>query len=151
MDHIQILSGRCKASDAERYKGNVVAAAGVQHLRAELAGDDSCNALGITVKSSSPVLALCRMLIEAGHDPASGLEVYRGDVLALRVRSIGDGAKLQVNSHSTGFEPRLERRAAPPSAQTAPAPHTRAPAEVDRAWLDADRGRSLGLCDAQKD
>jgi len=42
--------------------------------RAELVGDDSCSALGITVRSSSPVLALCRKLVDAGHDPATPLE-----------------------------------------------------------------------------
>jgi len=31
-----------------------------QAIRAELAGSDRCSALGITISSSSPVLALCR-------------------------------------------------------------------------------------------
>jgi hypothetical protein len=42
------------------------------------------------------------------------LEAYRGGTLALRVKSIGQAAKLQVNSNGTGFEPAGERRAAPP-------------------------------------
>jgi len=64
-----------------------------------LAGD-TCTALGITAKSDSPVLALCRKLIAAGHDPATPLEAYRGDALALRVKSIGQGANLQVNGNT---------------------------------------------------
>jgi hypothetical protein len=43
------------------------------------------------------VLALCRALVEAGHDPATPLEAYRGSTLCLRVRSIGEGAKLTVD------------------------------------------------------
>jgi len=50
--------------------------------------------------------------MEAGHDPSTPLEAYRGGMLALRVKSIGQAAKLQVNSHGTGFEARGERRAA---------------------------------------
>jgi hypothetical protein len=75
-------------------------------IQAQLSGDDTCTALGITVRSSSPVLALCRKLVEAGHDPATPLEAYRGDTLCLRVRSIGRAAKLEVNSEGTGFRPR---------------------------------------------
>ena len=65
-------------------------------VRAELSGDDTASALGITVKSGSPVLALCRKLVEAGHNPANPLEAYRGDTLCLRVRSIGVPAGLEI-------------------------------------------------------
>ncbi len=71
-------------------------------LRAEITGN-ACTAGGITVRSSSPVLALCRRLIEVGHDPAQPLHAYRGDVLALRVRSIGAGARLAVSGGGIGF------------------------------------------------
>jgi hypothetical protein len=73
-------------------------------IRAELIGTDTCIALGITVEANTPVLAMCRALVESGHDPAIPLEAYRGDVLCLRVRSIGDGAGLRVASHGRGFE-----------------------------------------------
>src|SRR6516162_7938745 len=65
-----------------------------QAIRADLIGSDYCIALGITSRSSIPVLALCRALVKAGHDPATALEAYRGDVLCLRVRSIGAAAQL---------------------------------------------------------
>ena len=42
-------------------------------IRAELAGDDIATALGIAAKSSTPVIRLCAMLIEGGHDPAAKL------------------------------------------------------------------------------
>jgi hypothetical protein len=42
------------------------------------------------------VAKLCRALIEAGRDPAAQLEVYRGDVLCLTVRTLGDGVALEL-------------------------------------------------------
>ena len=75
-------------------------------IRAELVGSDTCTALGITVTSSSPVLGLCRQLVEAGHDPSTPLEAYRGETPALRVKSIGQAAGLEVNSGGKGFKPR---------------------------------------------
>jgi hypothetical protein len=71
-------------------------------IRAELGGDRWCSALGITATSNAPVLALCRRLIEAGHDPSARLEAYRGTTLSLRVRSIGEGAKLTVHEATRG-------------------------------------------------
>jgi hypothetical protein len=73
-------------------------------IRAQLNGSDGCSALGITATGSTPVLALCRMLIETGVDPETPLEVFRGDILCLWVRSIGEAAELRVGSHGVGFE-----------------------------------------------
>jgi hypothetical protein len=72
-------------------------------IEAELIGSNECRCGGITTRSSSPVLAMCRALIAAGYDPSRPLHVYRGKVLALKVRTIGEGARLQVNSGGTGF------------------------------------------------
>jgi hypothetical protein len=58
-----------------------------------------------TRKGDSIVCALCRRLVEAGHDPATPLEAYRGDSLALKVRSIGEAAGLTVRE--TEWGPRL--------------------------------------------
>jgi hypothetical protein len=69
-------------------------------IEAELFGSNECRALGITAKSDSPVLALCRKLVDAGHDPTTPLEAYRADMLCLRVKSIGQGAELQVNGNT---------------------------------------------------
>ena len=67
-----------------------------QAICAELTGSDTCTVCGITVRSSIPILALCRRLIKAGCDPATRLEAYRGGVLCLHVRSIGEGAQLRL-------------------------------------------------------
>jgi hypothetical protein len=53
--------------------------------------------------SSTPVLRLCRLLFAAGHDPATPLEAWRGDVLCLRIRSIGEAAGLEINPKGNGF------------------------------------------------
>jgi hypothetical protein len=71
-------------------------------IRAELSSDSYATALGVTVRSPSPVLALCRKLIEAGYDPGTPLEAYRGDTLCLRVRSIGEAAGLRMDTDKTG-------------------------------------------------
>jgi hypothetical protein len=74
-----------------------------QVIIATLTGSDECSALGITAGASSPVIELCKMLIEAGHDPRTSLHVFRGPLEALRVRSIGEAAGLRVSTKGTGF------------------------------------------------
>jgi hypothetical protein len=73
-------------------------------IRAELIGSDTCTAMGIIARVHSPVLALCRLLIEAGHNPFARLEAYRGSTMCLTVRSIGEGAMLRTATHGVGFE-----------------------------------------------
>ena len=75
---------------------------------AELIGSNTCTAAGITVVDRAPVLALCRALVTAGQDPNRPLHAYRGDVLCLCVRSIGEGARLAVEDDRHG-RPRLRR------------------------------------------
>jgi hypothetical protein len=75
-----------------------------QVTRAELIGSNICAALGLVINSSSPVLALCRALVDAGHYPVSRFEAYRGETLCLRIRSIGESAQLEINGHGTGFK-----------------------------------------------
>jgi len=88
---------------------------------AELIGSNQAGAAEIVATGHAPVLKLCRALLEAGHDPALPLEVYRGTILCLRVRSIGEGAALTVEDSATG-RPRFVRHrprtygAAPPIA-----------------------------------
>lgn len=72
-------------------------------IRCELIDSDSASALGIEIHSSAPILALCRKLLEVGHDPGLPMECWRGDVLCLHVRSIGEAAGLRVNTKGTGF------------------------------------------------
>ena len=79
-----------------------ISATSAAMIRAELIGGDTCSALGMTAKSGAPVLVLCRKLVEAGHDPSMPLEAYRGKTLCLRVRSIGEAAKLRMDTDKTG-------------------------------------------------
>jgi hypothetical protein len=72
-------------------------------LRAELSGSTICSAAGQVAIGHTPVLALCRDLIEAGHDPATPLEAWRGNTLALRLPSIGEAARLTVDESRTAF------------------------------------------------
>jgi hypothetical protein len=65
-------------------------------IRAELSKSDTCTAEGFTVRANAPVLGLCRKLVDAGYDPDRPLHCYRGDTLCLKIRSIGEGAKLTV-------------------------------------------------------
>jgi hypothetical protein len=67
-----------------------------------LIGSATAIAAGIAVPGHAPVTRLCRRLLEAGYDPALTLEVYRGTVLCLRVRSIGEGARLTVEDDRLG-------------------------------------------------
>jgi len=76
---------------------------------AELSSDSCATALGMTVRSPSPILALCRQLVESStYASSTPLEAYRGEVLCLRVRSIGEAAKLEIDGMS--FRPIRGRR-----------------------------------------
>jgi hypothetical protein len=85
-------------------------------IRAELIRGDTCTALGIVAEANTPVLQLCRKLIAAGHDPATRLEAYRGDVLSLGVRSLGEAAQLEIDGKGCGFKCRAAVGIASPIA-----------------------------------
>jgi hypothetical protein len=77
-------------------------------IHAEIIGQTQATALGVTVSGrNAPVLALCRALIEAGHDAALPLEAYRGETMCLRIRSIGEGAALSVKESTRDGRPRF--------------------------------------------
>ena len=73
-----------------------------QVLRAELRGSTWCSIGDVVATGNTPVLALCRQLLAAGVDPDQALEVFRNGTLALRVRSIGDAARLTVKTGGNG-------------------------------------------------
>jgi hypothetical protein len=77
-------------------------------IRAVLIGSDRCEAEGIIAYGYAPLLDLCRALIKAGHDPKRALHAYRGEILALAVRSISEGAQLTIEDGPHGT-PRLRR------------------------------------------
>jgi hypothetical protein len=70
---------------------------------AQLIRSDACTALGISVRGVAPVLELCRQLIAAGHDPATPLHAYRGDVLCVTVPSIGEAAQITIHDNRHGM------------------------------------------------
>ncbi len=90
---------------------------------ADIIGSDQCQAEGFTARGSSPVLAICRKLIEAGFDPDLPIRADRGDVLCLTIRSIGEAAQLIVKSAGNdvpifAVNTSHEGAAAPPVRQT---------------------------------
>ena len=81
--------------------------------RAELTGTNTCTSADITASSTTPVLALCRQLLAAGLNPDQALDVFRNGTLALRIRSIGEAAGLEINGEGTGFRRARQPDAAP--------------------------------------
>jgi hypothetical protein len=88
---------------------------------AHLSGSSTCTGAGVTVHGPAPVLGLCRQLLAAGLDPDQAMDVYRGATLALRVRSLRQAARLEINGHGTGFVVRAIGGPAPPIASEAAA------------------------------
>jgi hypothetical protein len=109
-------------------------------IRAELRGSDVCAALGLTARSPSPVLSLCRQLIASGH-PDRPLEARRGQTLCLRVRSIREAAELEINSKGTSFIKAAVRAQACPCAQSLEACHDHPQKIARRRVRDAAAGR----------
>ena len=75
--------------------------------RVMVIGSNQAEANGVTARGHAPVLALCRALIEAGHDPNTSIAAYRGATLCLKVRSIGEGARLTVKETTRDGKPRF--------------------------------------------
>ena len=90
----------------------------LQPVRADLIGADTAVAAGITATGHAPLLTLCRRLVEAGHDPSTPLEAYRGTTLCLRARSIGAGARLTVREGFDGKPRFATYRPAPDGRQS---------------------------------
>ena len=90
-------------------------------IRATLIGSNRCEAEGLSARGYAPVLELCRELVAAGFNPACSLEAWRGGTLCLRVRSIGEGARLTVADDGHGT-PRLRRRQKRPLGHVAGSP-----------------------------
>jgi hypothetical protein len=95
-------SGDTRKTDGKRDSNNHVSLGAQIPIHATLIGSNCCEALGITARGYAPVLELCRALVKAGHDPRRPLHAYRGDVLALKVRSIGEGARFTVREDRAG-------------------------------------------------
>ncbi|HYI26319.1 MAG TPA: hypothetical protein VD863_00555, partial [Bradyrhizobium sp.] len=97
-----------------RHRSNNADQSQTQAIRAELTGSNQVAAADITVTSTTPVLLLCRQLLAAGLNPDQAVDVFRGATLALRVRSIGEAARLEIAGDGVGFRPSRQPDAAPP-------------------------------------
>jgi hypothetical protein len=98
-------------------------------IRVELAGSDRASACGLVAVSTSPVLLLCRMLVDSGVNPVMPLQAWRGPVLCLRVRSIGEGTRLQAGGDGIGFRPLPEPDTGSPMHQDG-SPRAKPPGEA---------------------
>jgi hypothetical protein len=78
-------------------------------LRVELFGSSRAECGAISVQGDFPVLKLCRQLMRHGFDPSTALYCYRGKTLCLIVRSISEGAALEVAGDGVGFIVRRRR------------------------------------------
>ena len=56
-------------------------------------------------------------LLAQGTDPDTALEVFRNGTLALKVRSIGEAAGLEIKAGGNGFRPVRQADAVPPMNQ----------------------------------
>jgi hypothetical protein len=93
----------------QNYNGRTAPSNASPTIQAELTGATTCSAAGIAAHGNAPMLALCRQLLAAGLDPDSALAVYRSTTLAIRVRSIGEAAKLTVRESTPDGRPRFAR------------------------------------------
>jgi hypothetical protein len=67
-----------------------------------LIGNDTCEVEGLKVTGYSPALLACRELLRQGVSPDRTLELYRNGILAIRIRSIGEGASYTVKDNRFG-------------------------------------------------
>jgi hypothetical protein len=74
-------------------------------LRIDLSSDTIASVSStssLAVHAGAPVIALSRKLLDGGLDPTTPLECYRGTTLCLKVRSVGEAARLYVAATTTG-------------------------------------------------
>jgi hypothetical protein len=75
----------------------------LQVLVGELSDDDNtCWLAGTVAVGRTPVLTACRELLARGFNPNAAIEIYRREVLALRIRTLAAGARLTVEECSDG-------------------------------------------------
>jgi hypothetical protein len=93
-----------KARQATRAQARPNKSDSPNAICAELIGSYSARAAGISVTTYTPVLELCRRLIAAGYDPGTPLRACRGPTLCLKIRSIGEAARLRISPTGVGFK-----------------------------------------------
>jgi hypothetical protein len=103
-----------------RTRGNTHSrfAAVEQPVRVQLVGSNRAEAFGLVTVGRAPLCQLCRKLIRAGIKADLPVEAYRGDVLALRARSLLMAAQLTAKDDVRGT-PRFERYRPPAAGRPA--------------------------------
>jgi hypothetical protein len=96
-----------RAIEIDELDGRVVSESSLQDfdkapIRATLIGSDHCEIDGVVARGHAPVPGLRRALLEAGYDPCRPLDAYRGDSIALKIRTIGEGAAHTVEDNRRG-------------------------------------------------
>jgi hypothetical protein len=71
-------------------------------LVGQLFGENTCCLGDVTAVGRTPVLNACRELLAGGAHPDAAVEIYRQDILALRIRTLAAGARLTVEECSDG-------------------------------------------------
>src|SRR5262245_27202485 len=103
---------RCCACAGKKEIGQMLsytkAGAACNSIVAHTEGDRTCTGAGVTVHGAAPSFVLCRELLAAGLDPDAALEVYRAGILALRIRTLTEGAALTVEDDRFG-RPKFRR------------------------------------------
>jgi hypothetical protein len=123
------------ASETDGIEHHVVSENNRQHnfaqapICAELIGSSRCDAEGLSARGYAPVFQLCRELVAAGFNPACSLEAWRGQTFCLRIRSIGEAARLTIEDDGNGT-PRIRRWRNRPETYGAGSPV----AQTDNGW-----------------
>jgi hypothetical protein len=98
-------------------------------IKGVLCNDDLAVAAGLFARGTSPVFALCRVLIDYGFDRDLQLDLYRDDELCLSIHGIGTAAELEINAHGTGFRKRPQQGGTASLVDFAPVGHRAARAQ----------------------
>lgn len=93
-------------------------------IHVTLSGSWTASAAGITVdyearRRGSPICALARKLVEAGHDPTVALHVYRGGTLCFKPVPLAKWAGLVVEEGDNTRKTARFARYRPPNPQLA--------------------------------
>jgi hypothetical protein len=92
----------------------IIPRAKLQVLVGELSDNNTCRLADTVAAGRTPVLIACRELLARGINPDAAVEIYRGNVLALRIRTLAAGAHLTVEECSDG-RPRFRQYRPRPS------------------------------------
>src|SRR5690348_10730676 len=62
--------------------------------------NNTCRVGNHVTMGRTPVLSMCRELLRQGIDPDASVEIFRAGILALKIRTLRQGAALAVAEHN---------------------------------------------------